>query len=95
MRKDVMSESQAGATCPVKNIEMNTPDSPALTHFRLLDECQDGARPVFRNTEADVNYWVFTDNSVILYGLPFRLEELYRDAKILEIFGAQTKCCGG
>ena len=64
-----MSESQAGATCPVKDIEMNTPDSPALTHFRRLDECQDGARPVFRNTEAGMDYWVFTDNSVILDGL--------------------------
>jgi cytochrome P450 len=64
-----MSESPAGATCPVKNIEMNTPDSPALTHFHLLDECQDDAGPVFRNAEADVEYWVFTDNSVILDGL--------------------------
>ncbi|MDT7759442.1 MAG: hypothetical protein QOH27_5340 [Mycobacterium sp.] len=64
-----MSESQASATCPVKGIEMNTPDSPVLTHFRLLDECQDEARPVFRNTEAGVDYWVFTDNSVILDGL--------------------------
>ncbi|MBJ7336524.1 cytochrome P450 [Mycolicibacterium sp.] len=64
-----MSESQSGATCPVKGVEMNTPNSPALTHFRLLDECQDEARPVFRNTEAGVDYWVFTDNSVILDGL--------------------------
>jgi cytochrome P450 len=67
--KDAMSESQPGATCPVKAIEMNTPDSPALAHFRLLDECQDEARPAFRNREADVEYWVFTDNSVILDGL--------------------------
>ena len=64
-----MSESQPGATCPVMGIEMNTPDSPALTHFRTLDECQDQARPAFRNAEADVEYWVFTDNSVILDGL--------------------------
>jgi cytochrome P450 len=64
-----MSESQPTATCPVKDIEMNTPDSPALTHFRRLDECQDDARPVFRNTEAGVDYWVFTENSVILDGL--------------------------
>jgi cytochrome P450 len=48
---------------------MNTPDSAALAHFRMLDECQDEARPVFRNREADVEYWVFTDNSVILDGL--------------------------
>ena len=64
-----MSESQIGETCPVKSMEMNTPDSPALTHFRMLDECQDDARPVFRNAEAGVEYWVFTDNSVILDGL--------------------------
>ena len=64
-----MSESQAGATCPVKNLEMNTPGAPALTHFQLLDECQDEARPVFRNSEAGADYWVFTDNSVILDGL--------------------------
>jgi cytochrome P450 len=48
---------------------MNTPDSPALTHFRRLDECQDDARPVFRNTEAGMDYWVFTENSVIHDGL--------------------------
>jgi cytochrome P450 len=48
---------------------MNTPDSPALTHFRRLDECRDDARPVFRNTEAGMDYWVFTENSVILDGL--------------------------
>ncbi|GAB5019074.1 cytochrome P450 [Mycobacterium avium subsp. hominissuis] len=48
---------------------MNTPDVPAHTHFKLMDEWQDGARPVFRNTEAGVDYWVFTDNSVILDGL--------------------------
>ena len=64
-----MSETQSGATCPIKGIEMNTPNSPALTHFRMLDDCQDEARPVFRNTEAGVDYWVFTDNSVILDGL--------------------------
>jgi cytochrome P450 len=64
-----MSESQVGATCPVMGIEMNTPDSPALTHFRMLDECQDEAGPVFRNTEAGFEYWVFTDNTVILDGL--------------------------
>jgi cytochrome P450 len=64
-----MSEGQSGATCPVKNIEMNTPDSPALTHFRLLDECQGESRPVFRNSEGGADYWVFTDNSVILDGL--------------------------
>jgi cytochrome P450 len=64
-----MSESQPGATCPVKSVAMNTPGSPALTHFRRLDACQDEARPVFRNSEADFEYWVFTDNSVILDGL--------------------------
>jgi cytochrome P450 len=48
---------------------MNTPDSPALTHFRRLDECQDDARPVFRNSEAGMDYWVFTENSVIHDGL--------------------------
>jgi cytochrome P450 len=64
-----MSETDSSATCPVKSIEMNTPDSAALTHFRMLDECQDEARPVFRNTEAGMDYWVFTDNSVILDGL--------------------------
>jgi cytochrome P450 len=48
---------------------MNTPDSPALTHFRRLDECQDDARPVFRNTEAGMDYWVFTENAVIHDGL--------------------------
>jgi cytochrome P450 len=64
-----MSESQSGATCPVKDLELNTPDSPALTHFRLPDECQDDARPAFRNREAGVEYWVFTDNAVILDGL--------------------------
>src|SRR3978361_531550 len=69
LRKDVMGESQSGTTCPAKSIEMNTADSPVLTHFRMLDECQDEARPVFRNAEADMAYWVFTDNSVILDGL--------------------------
>ncbi|MBX9640066.1 MAG: cytochrome P450, partial [Mycobacteriaceae bacterium] len=64
-----MIQNQPTATCPVKNIEMNTPESPALAHFHLLDECQDEARPVFRNTEAGIDYWVFTDNSVILDGL--------------------------
>jgi cytochrome P450 len=64
-----MGESQSGTTCPAKSIEMNTPDSPVLTHFRMLDECQDEARPVFHNTEAGVGYWVFTDNAVILDGL--------------------------
>ena len=64
-----MIQNQPAATCPVKHIDMNTPDSPALTHFHLLDECQDEAGPVFRNTEADMDYWVFTDNSVILDGL--------------------------
>lgn len=64
-----MIQDQPTATCPVKHIAMNTPDSPALTHFHLLDKCQDEARPVFRNTEADMAYWVFTDNSVILEGL--------------------------
>lgn len=64
-----MSERQQGATCPVKSIEMNTPGSPALSHYTLLDECQDDARPVFRNSEAGFDYWVFTDNSVILDGL--------------------------
>ena len=64
-----MSETQSGPTCPVKDIDMNTPDSPALSHFRLLDECQDEARPVFRNREGGVEYWVFTDNQVILDGL--------------------------
>jgi cytochrome P450 len=48
---------------------MNTPDSPALTHFRRLDQCQDDTRPVFRNTEAGMDYWVFTENSVIHDGL--------------------------
>jgi cytochrome P450 len=69
IRKDVMSESQPGATCPVKSIDMNTPGSPALSHFALLDGCQDEARPVFRNSEAGIDYWVFTDNSVLLDGL--------------------------
>jgi cytochrome P450 len=64
-----MSESQLGATCPVKSIETNRPGAPALSHFAVLDGCQDEARPVFRNREADVEYWVFTDNSVILDGL--------------------------
>lgn len=64
-----MSDNQAGATCPVKAFEMNTPNSPALSHYRELDEYQDEARPVFRNTEAGVEYWVFSDNSVILDGL--------------------------
>jgi cytochrome P450 len=64
-----MSESQVGATCPVMRIDMNTPESPALTHFRLLDGCQDDAGPLFRNTESGFEYWVFTDNSVILDGL--------------------------
>src|SRR6201998_1748913 len=64
-----MIQNQPTATCPVKHIDMNTPDSPALTHFHLLDECQDEAGPVFRNTEAGMDYWVFTDNSVILDGL--------------------------
>jgi cytochrome P450 len=64
-----MSESQPTATCPVKDVEMNTPDSPALTHFGRLDECQDAARPVFRNAEAGMDYWVFTENSVIHDGL--------------------------
>jgi hypothetical protein len=64
-----MIQNQPTATCPVKHIDMNIPDSPALTHFHLLDDCQDEARPVFRNFEADMGYWVFTDNSVILDGL--------------------------
>ncbi|MDV3124584.1 cytochrome P450 [Mycobacterium sp. 21AC1] len=64
-----MTENRPTATCPALNIEMNTPDTPALSHFRRLDECQDGARPVFRNTEGGMDYWVFTDNSVILDGL--------------------------
>jgi cytochrome P450 len=64
-----MSEGRTGAICPVKEIDMNTPDSPAMTHFGMLDECQDDAGPVFRNTEAGLEYWVFTDNSVILDGL--------------------------
>jgi cytochrome P450 len=64
-----MSESHQGATCPVKSIDMNTPGSPALSHFELLDGCQDEARPVFRNSEGGFDYWVFTDNSVILDGL--------------------------
>jgi cytochrome P450 len=64
-----MIQNQPTATCPAKHIDMNAPDSPALTHFHLLDGCQDEARPVFRNTEAEMDYWVFTDNSVILDGL--------------------------
>jgi cytochrome P450 len=64
-----MIQNQPTATCPAKQIDMNAPDSPALTHFRRLDECQDDARPVFRNTEAGMDYWVFTENSVILDGL--------------------------
>jgi cytochrome P450 len=64
-----MSESQAGATCPVMDIETNTPDAPALSHFRLFDEVQDKVGHVFRNREADVEYWAFTDNAVILDGL--------------------------
>jgi cytochrome P450 len=64
-----MIQNQPTATCPVKSIDMNTPGSKALSHFELLDGCQDEARPVFRNSEADMEYWVFTDNSVILDGL--------------------------
>ncbi|BBX17014.1 cytochrome P450 [Mycolicibacterium duvalii] len=64
-----MSQNQSSTGCPVLNIEMNIPDSPALTHFRRLDECQDNVRPVFRNTEAGADYWVFTENAVILEGL--------------------------
>ncbi|OBH62011.1 cytochrome [Mycobacterium intracellulare] len=64
-----MIESQPSAVCPVKELEMNTAGSPALTHFRRLDECQDAGGPVFRNSEAGAEYWVFTDNSVILDGL--------------------------
>ena len=64
-----MSDSQPAAACPVKAFEMNIPDSPALSHHRVLDGYQDEARPVLRNTEAGVEYWMFTDNSVILDGL--------------------------
>jgi len=54
-----MIQNQPTATCPVKSVDMNTPDAPALTHFHLLDECQDDAGPVFRNTEADMEYWAY------------------------------------
>ena len=89
-----MSESQAGATCPVKSIDMNTPRSPALSHYALLDGCQDEARPVFRNSEAGFDYWVFTDNSVILDGLQH--PELWSSAVIVPSAGEiiiSTTCC--
>ncbi|WP_094294195.1 cytochrome P450 [Mycobacterium neumannii] len=42
---------------------------PALTGFASIDSRQDLMRPVFRNTEGDAGYWMFTDYAAILEGL--------------------------
>ncbi|KUH70769.1 cytochrome [Mycolicibacterium novocastrense] len=42
---------------------------PALTGFANIDSRQDRMRPVFRNTEGEAGYWMFTDYAAILEGL--------------------------
>ncbi|OBG94294.1 hypothetical protein A5698_17380 [Mycobacterium sp. E136] len=42
---------------------------PALTGFSSIDSRQDHMRPVFRNTEGEAGYWMFTDYAAILEGL--------------------------
>ncbi|KUI34504.1 cytochrome [Mycobacterium sp. IS-1590] len=42
---------------------------PALTGFANIDSRQDLMRPVFRNTEGEAGYWMFTDYAAILEGL--------------------------
>jgi cytochrome P450 len=53
----------------MENFELTVPSAPALSGFHALDELQDRARPVLRNTEGGADYWMFTDHDVILDGL--------------------------
>lgn len=68
MKGKIVSNTQP-TQCPVeKNLDLNSPSAPALTHFGMLDATQDDLRPVFRNTEGP-GYWMFTDYETILDGL--------------------------
>jgi cytochrome P450 len=64
-----MTDIESAATgCPMETFELTVASAPALSQFRALDDLQDRARPLLRNTAGD-GYWMFTDHDVILDGL--------------------------
>lgn len=64
-----MTAEQQVGQCPVDTFELAALAGPALTGFSSIDSRQDHMRPVFRNTEGEAGYWMFTDYAAILEGL--------------------------
>lgn len=63
------AQQQRVGQCPVDTFELADLAGPALTGFANIDSRQDRMRPVFRNTEGEAGYWMFTDYAAILEGL--------------------------